>query len=310
MSAYNTSNDQTCRMYRDVLPEVNDVVITRISDVMETGSYATLPEYNNIAGYISISEYSKSRIRSIAKIVNVNKLVIAQVVAVNKEKQLIDLSKKIVHGSDINACKDWFERSKIVHNIVRKCAQKRFAVDASRSIADTMLDIYQTHIWELYNKAKREHAYDVLKSIINGKGTKSHTLPDDLLSICEGALRQKTATISGHCELFYAGFEGIDWIIEVCKHIRQQHENLKINYGASGEYVFSKTTDDIEAGITQVNNAMRNACEMLQGKTGGVGIVKRGATSNIPNVTVHPITLELKGCSTSDYSDSEEEDDE
>ncbi len=301
--------EQNCRMYRETLPEVGDVVITRISDVMETGSYAILPEYNNISGYISISEYSKSRIRSIAKIINVNKLVIAQVTSVNKEKQIIDLSKKIVHGSDINSCKQWYERSKIVHNIVRKCAQKRVSTQSNTSnvasVTDHMLHIYETHIWDMYNKSKRQHAYEVLKNIINDK--KPHNLPEDLYLICEQVLKQKTATISGDCELFHVGPEGIDWIIDVCKTTKQNYPHIKIVYGASGEYVFSITTDNIECGIEDINSIMKYACELIQTKLGGVGKIKKQATSNIPITTVHPITLELRSySSSSDYSESDE----
>ncbi len=54
-------------------PEVDDVVMVNVRNVAEMGAYVVLLEYNNIEGMILLSELSRRRIRSINKLIRVNR---------------------------------------------------------------------------------------------------------------------------------------------------------------------------------------------------------------------------------------------
>ncbi len=54
-------------------PEVDDVVMVNVRNVAEMGAYVVLMEYNNIEGMILLSELSRRRIRSINKLIRVNR---------------------------------------------------------------------------------------------------------------------------------------------------------------------------------------------------------------------------------------------
>lgn len=75
-----------------------------------------------------------------------------QVISVDKEQGYIDLSKKIVQHQDIDAKKTEFNKSKIVHLIMKFTA---FALQCK------LIELYEAFGWDLYDKF--DHAYDAFK---------------------------------------------------------------------------------------------------------------------------------------------------
>lgn len=75
-----------CRYYENQYPEPEEVVIVNVTQIGEMGAYVTLLEYDDIEGMILLSELSRRRIRSINKLVRVNRTEIVKVIRVDKEK--------------------------------------------------------------------------------------------------------------------------------------------------------------------------------------------------------------------------------
>lgn len=75
-----------CRFYENQFPEPEEVVMVNVTQIGEMGAYVTLLEYNDIEGMILLSELSRRRIRSINKLVRVNRTEIVMVIRVDKEK--------------------------------------------------------------------------------------------------------------------------------------------------------------------------------------------------------------------------------
>ena len=80
------SESLRCRFYENVYPEPEEVVMVNVTEIGEMGAYVTLLEYDNIEGMILLSELSRRRIRSINKLVRVNRTEIVMVIRVDKEK--------------------------------------------------------------------------------------------------------------------------------------------------------------------------------------------------------------------------------
>ena len=74
------------RFYRNDWPEVGDIVMCKVVEVLDLGSYVELLEYDNIRGMIGISDLSRLRIRHIQKLVNVGKILAAEVIRVDPER--------------------------------------------------------------------------------------------------------------------------------------------------------------------------------------------------------------------------------
>eukprot|EP00798_Chlamydomonas_sp_ICE-L_P023751 gene23751-9308_t len=111
------------RMYEQKYPEVDQTVMVQVKSIAEMGAYVSLLEYNNIEGMILLSELSRRRIRSITKLIKVGRQEPVMVLRVDKEKGYIDLSKRRVSPEDVQGCEDRFNKSKLVHSIIRHVAE-------------------------------------------------------------------------------------------------------------------------------------------------------------------------------------------
>jgi translation initiation factor 2 subunit 1 len=144
-----------CRMYEAPFPEVDDVVMVSVKNIAEMGAYVHLLEYNNIEGMILLSELSRRRIRSISSLIKVGRQEPVMVLRVDKEKGYIDLSKRRVSEEDIAVCEERYNKSKLVHSIMRHVAE---TMDAD------LEDLYAHVGWPLYKKYG--HAFEGFKLIV------------------------------------------------------------------------------------------------------------------------------------------------
>ncbi|OAY54956.2 hypothetical protein MANES_03G078600v8 [Manihot esculenta] len=112
-----------CRMYEAKYPEVDMAVMIQVKNIADMGAYVSLLEYNNIEGMILFSELSRRRIRSVSSLIRVGRIEPVMVLRVDKEKGYIDLSKRRVSEEDIQACEERYNKSKLVHSIMRHVAE-------------------------------------------------------------------------------------------------------------------------------------------------------------------------------------------
>jgi translation initiation factor 2 subunit 1 len=128
---------------------------------------------------ILLSELSRRRIRSINKLVRVNRTEVVMVIRVDKEKGsfdycrvsriimmiepmvklfiicctgYIDLSKRRVDPEDVAKCEERYNKAKAVHSVLRHVADME---------GKSLETLYQTVGWPMYKKYG--HAYDAFK---------------------------------------------------------------------------------------------------------------------------------------------------
>lgn len=126
-----------------------------IKDVNEDGAYVQLIEYNNREGLILATSVTRKRVKSVKKLLRLGTQDYMQVISVDKEGGFIDLGKKTVQIQDVEEKKKWFEKSKVVHLIMKLTAHQ---------LQCRLDDIYSEFGWDLYDKF--EHAYDAFKLIL------------------------------------------------------------------------------------------------------------------------------------------------
>ena len=124
-----------CRFYEEKFPEIDSFVMVNVKQIAEMGAYVKLLEYDNIDGMILLSELSRRRIRSIQKLIRVGRNEVVVVLRVDKEKGYIDLSKRRVSPEDIVKCEERYNKSKMVHSIMRHVAEKRGRSSSRRTAA-------------------------------------------------------------------------------------------------------------------------------------------------------------------------------
>lgn len=76
------------------LPEVGEIVVATVTRIMDQGAYVTLDEYNNIQGFLHISEIATGWIRHVEKFLKVGEKKVLLVKRINTSRSEIDLSLK------------------------------------------------------------------------------------------------------------------------------------------------------------------------------------------------------------------------
>lgn len=67
-----------------------------------------------------LSELSRRRIRSIQKLIREGQIYVCVVIRVDEQKGYIDLSRRRVDAEDIPPCTERYQKSKVVHSIMRQ----------------------------------------------------------------------------------------------------------------------------------------------------------------------------------------------
>ncbi|GMM44095.1 translation initiation factor eIF2 subunit alpha [Pichia kluyveri] len=249
-------NVSHCRFYENKYPEVDDVVMVNVQQIAEMGAYVKLLEYDDIEGMVLLSELSRRRIRSIQKLIRVGRNEVAVVLRVDKEKGYIDLSKRRVSTEDIVQCEERYNKSKAVHSIVRRCAEK-FNVPLE--------DIYKSIVWPLAKEYG--HAFDAFRiSITNPSifdSTNINPPSIDLLNDLKENIARRLSPQAIKCradiDVSCFSYEGIDAIKEsltLAENLSDENNQIKVKLVAAPRYVITAQSLDKNMGIEILNNAI------------------------------------------------------
>ncbi|XP_050209635.1 eukaryotic translation initiation factor 2 subunit alpha homolog [Mercurialis annua] len=161
-----------CRMYESRYPEVDMAVMIQVKNIADMGAYVSLLEYNNIEGMILFSELSRRRIRSVSSLIKVGRIEPVMVLRVDKEKGYIDLSKRRVSEEDIETCEERYNKSKLVHSIMRHVAE---------TMSADLEELYIHIGWPLYRKYG--HAFEAFKIVVNDPDSVLNSLTREIKEV-------------------------------------------------------------------------------------------------------------------------------
>ncbi|KAI3470916.1 hypothetical protein Pfo_027579 [Paulownia fortunei] len=270
-----------CRMYEAKYPEVDQAVMIQVKSMADSGAYVSLLEYNNIEGMILFSELSRRRIRSISSLIKVGRIEPVMVLRVDKEKGYIDLSKRRVSEEDIQGCEERFNKSKLVHSIMRHVAE---------TMKIDLEDLYVHVGWPLYRKYG--HAFEAFKLIVNDPDsvldsltrevkeigpdgqevTKlvpaiSEEVKDALVKNIRRRMTPQPLKIRADIEMKCFQFDGVLHIKEAMRKAEAAGNKdcpVKIKLVAPPAYVLNTQTLDKEQGITILNKAIEACTEEIE----------------------------------------------
>ena len=262
-----------CRFYENKYPEIESVVMVNVRSIADMGAYVSLLEYDNIEGMILLSELSRRRIRSIHRLIRVNRNEVVMVLRVDKEKGYIDLSKRRVSPEDVAVCEERFNKAKAVHGVFRHVAERRKWY---------LEDLYERIGWPLYKKYG--HAYDAFRLSISddknaGDPFADVDVPDDLKEEIKTYILRRLAPqpikIRSDIEVSCFTYEGIDAIREALfagMAVGTENSVIKIKLIAPPIYVVSTTTLEKEVGIALLNKCIDAIREKISAKGGKIDV--------------------------------------
>jgi len=127
------------------LPEEGEIVIATIARLGDHGAYATLDEYNNIQGFLHVSEIAHGWVRNIGKFVKEGEKKVLLVKKIREGREEIDLSlKQISRDQQKRKLLDvkQFEKGKnIIKNIQEKAKLSNSDVE---KLEDEILSKYDS----------------------------------------------------------------------------------------------------------------------------------------------------------------------
>ncbi|KAK9068063.1 hypothetical protein SSX86_012174 [Deinandra increscens subsp. villosa] len=276
-----SSPNLECRMYEARFPFVDMAVMIQVKSIGEMCAYVSLLEYNNIEGMILLSELSRRRIRSINSLIKVGRTEPVMVLHVDEEKGYVNLSKRRVSEEDIQICEDRYNKSKLVHSIMRH-------------VAETMqLDLEDLYIhvgWPLYRKYG--HAFEAFKLVVNDPDSILNSLtrevketgPDGVeVTIVVPALTEEVKDalvknirrrmtpqplkIRADIEMKCFQFDGVLHIKEAMRKAEAAGNHdcpVKIKLVAPPSYVLITQTLDKEQGISILTKAIAACTEEIE----------------------------------------------
>lgn len=265
------SDGLRCRFYEQQYPEIDEVVMVNVTDIGEMGAYVTLLEYNNAEGMILLSELSRKRIRSISRLIRINRNEVVMVLRVDKEKGYIDLSKRRVSPEDVAKCEDRYNKAKAVHSVLRHVADLQ---------NKTLESLYTTIGWPLYRRYG--HAYDAFKlaltdseeDIFEGLEVDEDT-KQRLVAYVKRRLAPQPVKIRADVEVSCYTYEGIDAIKEALLEGESKGTSdapVVVKLIAPPMYVMTCMTLDKEAGIETLQTAIEHITAIIREKGGSLDV--------------------------------------
>lgn len=231
-------------------PQRDDLVVVRVSQILDYGVFVELLEFNNTRGFVHISNVSSSWVKNIRNFVKPNQVRVAKVLNVDTEKRQIDLSFAGVSSSrekqKINDFKQYNREEKLIALFAKQSGKKFDEVWAS--VAEPLNAEYGSLMNALEKVALGED--------ISGVVSKEWIAP--LKEMVEKNIVVSEKTIKGKAKISSLAPTGV----EIIKQILSTIESVKgcsVIYAGSGVYTVTSTSFTFKQADKLLTKAIESA---------------------------------------------------
>jgi translation initiation factor 2 subunit 1 len=110
------------------LPERGDIVLCTVREITSHGIYVDLDEYNEMNGFLHISEISTGWVRNIDRVAKVGQKLVLKVVRAEKSRREVDLSlRQVTNEERRNKLIEWKQQEKAM--TILSMVQKKLSMD-------------------------------------------------------------------------------------------------------------------------------------------------------------------------------------
>ncbi len=237
-------------------PKVNELIICKIIKITNYGVFAELLEYENIEGFIHISQVSSTWIKNIHNHVKQNQIRAARVLKVDTRKNQIDLSFNKVSSGD--------EKRKVSDYRLFKRAQ------GILSVISQQLDIDSEELWQKIAVPLLEEENSLYAGFVNliKYGSDKYPTIDKkllpkVLEVLNKNITVKEKVISGTLNISCVQNNGMTIVKDACVSAIKDNQKASIIYVGPGKYFlkvsaidykhaskdFKKITDNIQKNL-------------------------------------------------------------
>ena len=222
------------------LPEQGEIVLATITKLMDHGAYVTLDEYDDIQGFLHISEIAPGWIRAVNRFVKEGEKKVLLVKKVNPQRGDIDLSLKQVSNDQkkqkLKEVKKFEKGNTLIQNLKEKADLSDKDIE---KLEDSIFLKYES-IYDCFIDIAR-NGVQVVKEINVSK----KILPY-LEEICS-RIKLPSVEIRGVMEISNQNSDGINIIKKILLDITKKDSNIDITYLGAPKYRISLVSQDFKS---------------------------------------------------------------
>ena len=243
------------------LPEQGEIVLATVTKIMDHGAYVTLDEYNDIQGFLHVSEIAPGWIRAVSRYVKEGEKKVLLVKKVNPERGDIDLSLKQVSKDQ--------KKKKLLE--VKKFEKEKTllqSVKEKAKLSDSDLEKLEDLLYSKYDSI-----YDAFMEIArNGSGVvKNLKIPKKTLNSIEevcSKIKIPSVEIRGIMELTSNKSDGVEIIKKILLDIIKKDKQIDITYLGAPKYRISITSEDFKSAEKSLKPILAEVQSNIEKKKG------------------------------------------
>ncbi len=222
------------------MPEQGEIVLATVTKVMDHGAYVTLDEYDDIQGFLHISEIAPGWIRSINRFVRNGEKKVLLVKKVNSKRGDIDLSlKQISKDQKKQKLKEVkkFEKGKTLLQNVKEKA--KLSDDEVEKLEDSIYSKFDS-VYDAFIEIGR-NGIESVKELKLAK--KTATAIEEICS----KIKLPSVEIRGIMEITNNKSDGVEIIKKALLDVIKKDSTIDITYLGAPKYRLSITSEDFKS---------------------------------------------------------------
>ncbi len=245
----------------DEMPEQGEIVVATVSKVMDHGAYVTLDEYDDIQGFLHISEIAPGWIRSINKFVKNGEKKVLLIKKINQQRGDIDLSlKQVTNDQRKQKLKEVkkFEKGKTLLQNLKENA----------NLSDQEIETLEDSIYSKYDSV-----YDAFIDIgRNGIGAIKNLnitkkTADAIVVICS-KIKLPAVEVRGIMNITNPRPDGVEIIKKTLLDVIKKNTPVTITYLGAPKYRLAITSEDFKSAERTLKPLIADIQSMIEKKKG------------------------------------------
>jgi translation initiation factor 2 subunit 1 len=222
------------------MPEQGEIILATVTKVMDHGAYVTLDEYDDIQGFLHISEIAPGWIRSVSRFVRDGEKKVLLVKKVNAQRGDIDLSLKQVSKDQkkqkLKEVKKFEKGKTLLQNVQEKA-----------NLTDEEIEKLEDNIYSKFDSVYdafiliARNGIDSVKELKLAK--KTATIIEDICS----KIKLPSVEIRGIMEITNNQSNGVEIIKKTLVDIIKKDTTIDITYLGAPKYRISITSEDFKS---------------------------------------------------------------
>lgn len=250
-------------MENNELPDRGEIVLTTVREITPHGIYVDLDEYNNMNGFLHISEISTGWVRNIERVAKVQQKMVLKVIRAERSRREVDLSlRQVTNEEKRNKLIEWKQKERAI--TIMGMVKKKLQMD------DAQFN-------DVASKMEKEYGslYEALE-VASKKGEKAlssleipEAIENEIIAAAQEKISSPKYEVGAIVEVSSRAPDGIQQIKDALEAAANSSSSaeIKVTYVGAPRYRLRVVADDYKQADKVMNSALEHIQEEL-GKSG------------------------------------------